>query len=316
MPKRNYHDLAEGRWGRGNFVCLGMDIDMKKIPPSVRVFANGELDVVATTNKFIEPIIDANVDLVFAFKYNTAHFEALGVRGAEALQQSVATTRRIAPRTPVIIDGKRGDVRDTSEKYAQALFDEVQADAITINPTLGEKSLRPLLERKEKGIFVHCLSSEDGADEFQYLTLSLRPSVHSAVEKFLGHNINFNVLLYEYFAFRVAHAWNKNNNCGLVIGANRVTELRELRKAVGNDMHILSPGIGAQGGSTYKAFTAGKNSEGKGLIPSSSRSIIYTSHDEDFVAASRRETKKMAEEIHRARLTDGCRLYEGQASSL
>ncbi len=317
MPERDYRELAEGRWGRGNFVCVGIDIDMKEIPPSVRVFINGELNVVATIIKFTEMIVDKNVDLAFAFKFNTAHFEALGVRGTEALKQSVAVTHRIAPRTPVIIDGKRGDVHDTNEKYAHALFEEMRADAITINPYFGEKALRPFLERKEKGIFVHCLSSDNGAEEFQCQPVSLRRNELDEIEKLLGRATHHNgVPLYEYVAYKVAHSWNKNGNCGLVVGATRSDELREIRKVIGDSMPILSPGIGTQGATAYEAFTAGKNSRGKGLIPSSSRSIIFASNGEDFAEAARRETKKMAEEIHRARLTDGCRLYEGQASPL
>src|SRR3989344_2568871 len=136
------------------------------------------------------------------------------------------------------------------------------------------------------------------------------------IEKLLGHATHYNgVPLYEYVAYKVAHSWNKNHNCGLVIGATRSDELREIRKVIGDNMPILSPGIGAQGGDTYQAFSAGKNKRGEGLILSSSRSIIFASTD-NVAEAAHRETKKIAEEIHRARLKHSCRLSEGQASPL
>lgn len=317
MEKRNFWNLIEERWGCGKFVCLGLDVDIEEIPTSAHVYTNGTLDVVATIVKFNTPIVHETVDLVCAIKINSAHYEVPGSRGVEAQEKTIAMIHHIAPEIPVIVDGKRGDVRDTNIKYAHALFDEMQADAITINPYFGEKALRPFLERKEKGIFVHCLSSDKGAEEFQYQPVSLRRNELDKIEKLLGHVTHHNgVPLYEYIAYKVAHSWNKNGNCGLVVGATRSDELREIRKVIGDSIPILSPGIGTQGGNTYEAFTAGKNSRGKGLIPSSSRSIIFASSGEDFAEAARLETKKISEEIHRARLKDGCRLYDGQASPL
>jgi orotidine-5'-phosphate decarboxylase len=317
MEKRNFWDLIEERWRCGKFVCVGLDIDIEKIPIPAHVFVNGVLDIVATIVKFNETIVKATAGLAFAYKLNSAHFEVPGSRGVEAQKQTIAMIHHIVPEIPVIIDGKRGDVHDTNIKYAHALFEEMRADAITINPYFGEKALRPFLERKEKGIFVHCLSSDNGAEELQCQPVSLRRNELDEIEKLLGRATHHNgVPLYEYVAYKVAHSWNKNGNCGLVVGATRSDELREVRKIIGDSMPILSPGIGTQGATAYEAFTAGKNSRGKGLIPSSSRGIIYASSGEDFAEAARRETKKIAEEIHRARLKDSCRLYDGQASPL
>lgn len=301
MPKRNFHKLIEERWSCGKFVCLGLDIDIEEIPASAHVYTNGTLDVVATIVKFNTPIVHETVDLTCAIKLNSAHYEVPGSRGVEAQEETIAMIHRVAPEIPIIIDGKRGDVRDTNAKYAYALFEKMQADAITINPYFGEKSLRPFFERKEKGIFVHCLSSDDGAEEFQYQPVVVKNTERDAVEKFLDHEIHHGVLFYEYVAFRVSHSWNKNDNCGLVIGAPRSDELCGIRKAVGDRVPILSPGIGTQGASAYTTFVAGRNSEGRGLIPSSSRGIIFASNDEGFAKAARRETKKIADEIHRAR---------------
>ena len=266
--------------------------------------------------RFNKVIVEATAGLVSTYKLNSADYEASGPEGYAAMKGTIEMIHQVEPEAAVIIDAKRGDTHDTNIDYACALFDEMQADAITINPYFGEKALRPFLERKEKGIFVHCLSSDEGAEEFQYQPVSLRRNELDEIEKLLGHATHYNgVPLYEYVAYKVAHSCNKNHNCGLVIGATRSDELREIRKVIGDNMPILSPGIGAQGGDTYQAFSAGKNKRGEGLILSSSRSIIFASTD-NVAEAAHRETKKIAEEIHRARLKHSCRLSEGQASPL
>lgn len=315
MKKRDFRNLIEGRWSCGKFVCIGLDSELSKIPECVRSDTTGH----RTYSIFIfnKRIVDATSNLVCAYKLQCAFYEAYGDEGLIALKLTIGYIHEVAPEVPVILDAKRADIGSTNAGYVRAAFDFLQADAITINPYFGEKSLRPFLERKEKGIFVHCLSSDDGAEEFQYQPVSLRRNELDEIEKLLGHATHHNgVPLYEYVAYKVAHSWNKNDNCGLVVGATRSDELCEIRKVIGDSIPILSPGIGTQGGNAYEAFTAGKNSKGRGLIPSSSSSIIFASDGEDFAEAAHRETKKIAEEIHRARLKDGCRLYDGQASSL
>ena len=316
MKKRNFRDLIDGRWGEGKFVCVGLDSNVEKIPCSFHKFANYKLDVVRTVAWFNRTIVEATKDLASAYKINISDHEVSGAEGITAMECTVAEIHMNAPTIPVIIDAKRGDTRTKNELYARALFDGMRADAVTVNPYFGGKALLPFLERKEKGVFVLCLSSqEEEAEEFQYLPIAVKSTERSAVEKFLGREVDRDVFLYEYVAFRTAHAWNKNGNCGIVIGATHTDELGEMRNAVGDDMLILSPDIGAQGGDTYRAFDAGMNKRGEGLILGSSRNIISASTN-NVAELVYRETKKIAEEIHRARLKHGCRLYDGQASSL
>jgi len=192
----------------------------------------------------------------------------------------------------------------------------MHADAITGNPHFGSRYLLPFLEKEEKGIFIHCLTSGE-ARKFQHLNTTVGKTECAAVEKFLGREIEHGVPFYEYVAFKVSHSWNKNNNCGLVVEATQIDELRAIRSAVGDRISILSPDIGAQGGDTCEAFNVGKNSDGEGLILNPSCNVIcFAVPGEDLATTARRETQKLVEEIHRARLTDGCRLYDGQASLL
>ena len=316
MAKRDFRDLIENRWGDNKFVCVGLDSNVKEIPHSFHCIVNGVLDVVTTTIRFNRVIIEATAGLALAFKLNSADYEASGPEGYTAMKGTIKMIHQVEPGAAVIIDGKRGDTHDTNIDYACSLFDEMRADAVTVNPYFSGKALLPFLERKEKGVFVVCLSSqEDEAEEFQYLPIVVKSTERSAVEKFLNREVSHDVLLYEYVAFRTTHVWNKNRNCGIVVGATHTDELGGMRNAVDDDMLILSPGIGAQGGDTYQAFSAGKNKHGEGLILSSSRSIIFASTD-NVAEAAHRETKKIAEEIHRARLKHGCHFYDGQASSL
>ena len=84
----------------------------------------------------------------------------------------------------------------------------------------------------------------------------------------------------------VAKEWTNDGDCGLVVGATYPDELRVVRDAIG-DLPILVPGIGAQGGDARAAVAAGTTSDGRGLVVSSSRAILYAGSGEDFADAAR-----------------------------
>jgi orotidine-5'-phosphate decarboxylase len=185
------------------------------------------------------------------------------------------------PGIPVILDAKRGDIGSTAEKYAEELFDRYGADAVTVNPYMGGDTLKPFLNRKERGVIILCRTSNPGARDIQDLEVGGRK-------------------LYQIIADKAKNEWNGNGNVVLVVGATFPTELKEIRSIVG-DMPLLVPGIGAQGGDVEAAVTNGKTAGGVGMIINSSRGIIYAGTGKDFAEAARGATLSLRDEINRYR---------------
>jgi len=275
MPNRNFRGLLEKKWDEGKFLCVGLDTDLEKIPDSAQKDSTR-----ATMVAFNRAIVDATKDIVCAYKPNSAFYEARGDEGFAALRETTQYILDQAPDVPVILDAKRADIGSTNKGYVDSIFHYLQMDAVTVHPYLGSEALKPFLERKDKGIFVLCRTSNGGAGELQDLLTEGEP-------------------LYKKVAHLVAEKWNTNGNCGVVVGATYPEELAEVRKIVG-DMPILIPGVGAQGGDLEKAVQAGKDSRGKGMIVATSRSIIFASHSADFAEAARAEASKLHGVISKA----------------
>lgn len=255
-------DMLNAQWGQGRFLCVGLDTDLEKIPESARM--TGVRESIMTFNR---AIIDATKDIAGCYKPNSAFYEAYGDLGWTALQETVAYIHEVAPDTPVILDAKRADIGNTNQGYITGLVDRVGANAITVHPYLGSEALAPFLERAEIGVFVLCRTSNGGAGEFQDLSVEGVP-------------------LYQHVAKTVRDDWNKNDNCGIVVGATYPEEMKKIR-TVADDLPFLIPGIGAQGGDLEKTVAYGKNSRGTGMIISVSRGIIYASGESDFAGAAR-----------------------------
>ncbi|MDD5071632.1 MAG: orotidine-5'-phosphate decarboxylase [Patescibacteria group bacterium] len=297
--------MLRARWAAGKFVCVGLDSDFKKIPEAARRPGNEcQVDVANTVVAFNRAIVEATVGSVCAYKPNIAFYEAHGSEGSAALHRTIVDIHIIAPNVPVILDYKRGDIGNTNTGYVQSAFNFFQADAVTVHPYLGAEALAPFLDRPDKGIFVLCRTSNKGAGEFQDLQVLLTPE--DCQELFFNETIgdctrdipNDPILMpmYQFVAYRVANHWNKNGNCALVVGATYPEELAEVRKIVG-DMPILIPGIGAQGGDVEKTVTAGKDSQGQGMIINSSRGIIFASDGSDFAEAAAGKAKELRDQI-------------------
>ena len=236
-------------------LCVGLDPD----PASMAV---------PDVADFNRAIVDATADLVCAYKPNLAFYEAQGSAGIVALERTVAHIRERAPDVVVIADAKRGDMASSSARYARALFETWGFDAATVNGYQGGEALEPFLSYEDKGVFVLCKTSNPGASELQdiYLASGRR--------------------LFEEVACRAAE-WNTRGNVGLVVGATYPDDLATVR-GICPDMPVLLPGIGAQGGDLEASVKAGVDENGRGLIVSSSRGVIYASRDrEDFAAAAR-----------------------------
>ena len=257
-----------------SLVCVGLDTDPDKIPASVQGARNPVL-------AFNKAIIEATGDLVCAYKPNFAFYGALGEVGWSTLVQTVES---VPPAIPVIIDAKVGDIGPTAEMYARMLLDNLGADAATVNPYMGEDAVEPFLRRTEKGVFLLCLTSNPGAEDFEKQQLEDGP-------------------LYERVA-RKAVEWNADGNCGLVVGATQPESLRAIRE-IAPELPILMPGVGAQGGDIESAVGLGQDAAGCGLVVNASRSIIYAGSDtEDFAAAARNAAAELRDEINRYRRVD------------
>lgn len=294
MNNRNFRDMLENQWSRGNFVCVGLDSEFEKIPfTAQRPGHECAVGVANTIVEFNSLIVKATQDLVCAYKPNFAFYAAYGDEGLGALHRTIHYIHAIAPNIPVILDTKVADIGNTNAGYVKMAFEYFGADAVTTNPYLGAEALQPFLAKKDKGVIVLCRTSNPGAGEFQDLEI---PSFHC---KGCGHVFGGRHL-YECVAHSVACHWNKNGNCAVVAGATYPVELREVRDLVG-DMPILIPGIGTQGGDVEKTVSAGKDSRGWGMIINSSSGIIFASKGTDFAEAARRETEKLRNLINQYR---------------
>ena len=298
---RNFRSLLEARWAEGKFVCVGLDSEFGKIPESARRSGNEcDVSVANTIVAFNRAIVEATKDLVCAYKPNLAFYVAYGEEGIVVLRRTINIIRDIAPNVPVILDAKFADIGNTNASYAEFAFEYLGADAVTVNPYLGGEALQPFLDRKDKGIFVLCRTSNLGADEFQDRDVMLTDDdqvlffgdENKKEEDMEREEWRSYLPLYQYVAYKVAREWNENNNCAVVVGATYPGELREVRRIVG-DMPILIPGVGAQGGDVEKTVKEGRNSRGNGMIINSSRGIIFASSGLDFAEAARRETLKL-----------------------
>lgn len=284
MSERNFRDLLENKWEEGKFLCVGLDPDFDKIPESAR--KEGTRETIVSFNR---AIIDATRDLVCAYKPNSAFYEAHGDEGWNALRETIQYIRDQAPDVAVILDAKRGDIGNTNNGYVESAYDHLHADAVTVQPYLGREAIQPFLDRVNKGVIVLCRTSNEGADEFQDLKVD-------------GTSIGLSARkpLYQVVAEHVARDWNVNGNCALVVGATYPEELAQVRAIVG-DMPILIPGIGTQNGDLQKTVAAGKTSDGKGMIISASRAVIFASGGKDFAEAARAKAQELHDAITKAR---------------
>lgn len=239
-----------------SLLCIGLDPHRSDLPEW-----SGRAVV-----EFCLRLIEATADLAAAYKPNSAFFESLGPEGVAALQAVIAA---IPEGIPVLLDAKRGDISSTAQAYAEAAFETLGADAITLSPYLGRDSVEPFIADPEKGVFLLCKTSNPGASDLQDLIVTGdgRPAT--------GENPVFrppsHVRLYEYVA-RLASQWNTNDNIGLVVGATQPESLARVRAAA-PDVWILAPGVGAQGGDLCAALSAGLRVDGLGMLIPVSRGI-------------------------------------------
>lgn len=280
----SFLEKVQRRWHEGRtLLCVGLDLELERLPTA---HSADSADVETAFFRFNAAIIDATADLVCAYKPNAAFYERHGAAGWNALARTIAYLHSHHPDVPVLLDAKRGDIGNTAQAYADAIFDTLGADAVTLHPYLGSDALQPFLKRRDRGCFILVHTSNPGASEFQDLILRAEDGTEEP--------------LYLAVARRVANHWNTNGNCALVVGATYPEQLRAARQVAG-DLPILIPGIGAQGGDLAAALNAGMDSQGAGLLISASRSINYASSGADFAEAARREAERLRNDIETLR---------------
>ena len=243
----------------GKYICVGLDTDPKKLPNHLNSLKKPVVE-------FNKKIIEATKDCAAAYKLNLAFYESEGIIGLEDLEETLSF---IPGNILTIADGKRGDIGNTSNLYARSIFDHFKFDAATLNPYMGQDSLEPFLSYSDKFNFILVLTSNPGSADFQKQKLQNGEFLYQEVIKKI-------------------HSWNKNSNCGIVFGATNLTELKE-NIGVINDLPLLIPGVGAQGGSlediTNLLFSERKFS----FLINVSRGIIQKSLGEDFADAAKNE---------------------------
>jgi orotidine-5'-phosphate decarboxylase len=243
-----------------SFLCVGLDTDPDKMPVAFRDLPDGIF-------QFNRAIIDATLEHCVAYKINTAFYEALGTKGWEAMEQTV---RHIPSTHFRIADAKRGDIGNTSGRYAKAFFETLPFDAVTVAPYMGEDSLRPFLEFPGKWTIVLGLTSNPGAADFEM--------------RRLHENGEAGLRLYEQVMTTVAR-WGSTENLMFVAGATQASAFYDIRKLL-PDHFLLVPGIGFQGGNLREVSLAGLNQD-VGMLVNVSRAIQYASTDEHFAREAR-----------------------------
>jgi orotidine-5'-phosphate decarboxylase len=254
----NRKTLVEQIQQKKTYLCVGLDTDETKLPKHLQ----GKPNAVFEFNK---AIIDSTKDFCVSYKINTAFYEAMGIKGWEAMMQTVD----YIPTTHFkIADAKRGDIGNTSSQYAKAFFENMNFDAITVAPYMGEDSIRPFLEYENKWTIVLGLTSNKGAADFELLKIQNGNELHLRSE-----------FLYEKVLDTVSK-WGNENNLMFVTGATQATELENIRGIIPNHF-LLVPGVGFQGGSLQEVSKYIMNKD-CGLLVNASRAIIYASEGEDF----------------------------------
>jgi len=252
-----------------SLLCVGLDIDKEKMP---RFLFESSKDPYLDFNT---AIIDETKEHVCAYKLNLAFYEVFGKKGVDLLEKTI---HHIPRDVVVILDGKRNDIGNTAQKYAQSLFDTFHADAVTVNPYLGKDGVMPFLEYKDKCCFILCRTSNPSAGDFQDLVVSKTPLYQKVAEKI--------------------KEWNIHGTCGAVVGATYQNELAVVRKILGEDIPLLIPGVGKQGGDVEQTIRHGTNASGEAAIINSSREILYAGADEHFAHAAREKAETLKKQIN------------------
>ena len=266
----NTKELYQNIRLKKSYLCIGLDSDMKKIPHHLKKEDDPMLE-------FNRAIIDHTHKYCVAYKINTAFYEMHGSKGWSTLEQTVRYIKTNHPDMFLIADAKRGDIGNTARMYAQTFFSWLDVDAVTLSPYMGYDSVQPFLEFNGKWVIILALTSNQGAEDFQYF-FSVQENKH----------------LYEKVVERSA-TWGSSDKIMFVSAATRTAELKNIRKMV-PDHFLLIPGIGAQGGNLKEVSLQGMNKQ-CGILVNASRSVIFASSSESFARAAQKKASAWQKEM-------------------
>jgi len=252
-----------------SFLCVGLDTDVAKLPEHLQNHPDGVFE-------FNRQIIDHTASYAVAYKPNIAFYEALGIKGWEALKKIIEYITTNYPELFTIADAKRGDIGNTSKMYAQAFFQDLNFDSITVAPYMGKDSVEPFLSYTDKHTILLALTSNQGAFDFQTKTVEGQQELYKEV-------------------LQTSKTWENSENLMYVVGATKAEYLTEIRKIIPNAF-LLVPGVGAQGGSLDEVCKYGLNSN-FGLLVNSSRGIIYASDGKDFAQAAGQKARALQQQM-------------------
>lgn len=265
----NRQELIKEIKTKQSFLCVGLDTDLKKVP----TFLLQSDDPIFNFNK---EIIDATAPYCVAYKPNLAFYEAFGVKGMVAFEETIKYLKENYPHHFIIADAKRGDIGNTSAMYARTFFEEYDIDALTVSPYMGEDSVTPFLTYKDKWVILLALTSNKGSHDFQM------------IENTNGKRL-FEEVLYK------SQQWGDCNNMMYVVGATQGRMFEDIRKIV-PESFLLVPGVGAQGGSLEEVCKYGMTKD-CGLLVNSSRGIIFASNGTDFSTVAAQKAKELQIEM-------------------
>lgn len=265
----NRQQLVKEIFNKKSFLCVGLDTDINKMPECIK----GEDNPLFAFNK---AIIDATAKYCVAYKPNLAFYECYGLDGMRAFESTITYLKKFYPNHFIIADAKRGDIGNTSAMYAKTFFDLYDVDALTVAPYMGEDSITPFLEYKDKWVIVLALTSNKGSHDFQ-----------------LTEDKN-GEMLYEK-VIRKTLQWGSTDNIMYVVGATQGKMFEDIRRVAPNSF-LLVPGVGAQGGSLQEVCKYGITKD-CGLLVNSSRGIIYAGHDTDFAFIAAEKTKALQQQM-------------------
>ena len=260
--------LVEQIKKKKSFLCIGLDVDLDKIPKYLLKFEDPIFE-------FNKQIIDATHHLVVAYKPNIAFYEAYGIKGWQSLRKTIDYLNQTHPEIFTIADAKRGDIGNTSTQYAKAFFEDLNFNSITVAPYMGRDSVEPFLAFKGKFAIMLALTSNIGGLDFQTLEFNKEQLYETVLRKSL--------------------TWKNSQNLMFVVGATRPEFFETIRKIVPNHF-LLVPGIGAQGGNLQEVCKYGLN-ENIGLLINSSRGIIYASNGKDFAQKANQKAFELQQEM-------------------
>ena len=262
--KQLVHQIKKKR----SFLCVGLDVDLEKVPSFIASGSDPLFD-------FSKAIVDATAAYAIAFKPNIAFFETYGPEGMDALKRTMDYVHTKYPEIFTIADAKRGDIGNTSTRYAKAYFSTFGFDSITVAPYMGKDSVEPFLAFQDKHTILLALTSNAGASDFQFSESDGKPLHHHVIS--------------------TSQTYKGADRLMYVVGATKASALSEIRKLIPNSF-LLVPGVGAQGGSLAEVVRHGITPE-IGLLVNSSRGILYASQGEDFAAAAAAQAQALQAEM-------------------